>query len=177
MPDLARVIAGMARQIEELRRRDRGRSREGTVVEADAATGRFRVDVGREGSPFLTGWLPAEALSAGTLAIQAEPVVGQRVRVTSENGDLTDGVIALSSFGDGAGRPGGPGGQLRIVVGGTTITATAAGLTLSSGGASVTIGPSGVAVEGPALTHGGTNVGRTHTHTHADPAGTTSAPS
>jgi phage baseplate assembly protein gpV len=177
MPDLARVIAGMAREIEELRRRDRGRSREGTVVEADPGRGLFRVDVGREGHPFVTGWIPAEALSAGALAIQAEPVMGQRVRVTSESGDLTDAVIGLSAFGGDVARPGGPGGDLRVRLGAAEFTVTGSSIVLRVGGTSLTLSAAGLAAAGPALTHGGTNVGRTHTHTHGDPAGTTAPPS
>ena len=177
MDDVARVIARMARDMAELRRRARGRSREGRIVEADAGAGLYRVDVGREGHPFLTPWIGAEALSSGAVALEAGLTVGQRVRVTSESGDLSDAVVGLSSFSDDAPRPGAPGGELRMVLGGTTLTATADGLTLSSGGASLVVTPGGVAVAGPALTHDGTDVGKTHTHAHGDPAGTTQPPS
>lgn len=183
MADLARVIAAQARKIEELNRRARGRSREGVVVESDAANGLFRVDLGAGGRPFLTPWIPAEALSAGTLAIQAEPVVGQHVRVTSESGDLTDAVVALSSFDASTARPHDKGGELKVVVGGTVITGTADDLTLESNGGKIVISADGiaitgaVAITGSGVTHDGVNIGKTHRHTHGDPAGTTSNPS
>ncbi len=176
MADLARHFAAMARQMEEMSRRQRGRSREGQVVEVDEANGLFRVDVGREGSPFLTPWIPAEAASSGELSIQADPVVGQFVRVISENGDLTDAVVGLSSYSGDAARPGESGGVFRIKVGDASIIASGSEILLSVGGASLRLTSSGAAFVGSGLTHGGTNVGRTHTHPHGDPAGNTGSP-
>lgn len=168
MADLARIVAAQARQIEELRRRARGRSREGIVTQADPAKGLVRVDVGTPGRPFVTGWIPAEALSTGDLAIQADPVVGQHVRVVSESGDLTDAVVALSSFSASAPRPAARGGELHLRLGSTRITATADGVTLESHGTRLVVSASGVAITGPTVTHGGTNIGRTHTHGGVD---------
>ncbi|EYD71808.1 phage baseplate assembly protein V [Limimaricola hongkongensis] len=178
MSDLSSVITRLARQIEDQNRRARGRSREGKVVAVDEAKGLYRVQIGREGSGLISPWMPVEALSSGTLSIQAEPVMGQLVKVTSESGDMTDAVIALSSFGAGNTRPHDKAGELKVSIDGkTTIIGTADDLKFASNGSSITISAAGIAATGPALTHDGVNIGKTHTHTHGGSAGTTSAPS
>ena len=143
--DLAGMIAHLAREIDELKRRNRGRVREGKVVAANEADGRYRVDLG---DGFLTDWLPVEALSSGALRIQGEPVVGQTVTVRSESGDMADAVIALSRFSDAHARPHNKGGELVIDVGGTRITATATKLRLASNGSSIELDAAGVRVVG-----------------------------
>lgn len=143
--DLAGMFAHLAREIDELKRRNRGRAREGRVSAVNYADGLYRVDLG-EG--FLSPWLPVEALSSGALRIQGEPVVGQTVTVRSESGDLTDAVIALSSFNGAHARPHNKGGELVIDVGGTRITATATKLTLASNGSSIEIDAAGIRAVG-----------------------------
>lgn len=164
MSDLAKIIARQAREIEQLKRRERGRVREGRVVEVDEATGRYRVDVGREGSQLLTPWIPAETISSGALKMQAEPTVGQHVRVTTENGDLSDAVISASGFDDGDPRPHGAAGEFAATVGATSILWTADSATLTVGGASLVITAGAVDIISGALTHNGTNVGDSHVH-------------
>ncbi|SHE79132.1 Phage P2 baseplate assembly protein gpV [Loktanella atrilutea] len=173
MNDLPGIIAKLARDIAELQRQARGRSREGRIVEADPATGRYRVAIGRDG--FVSPWIGVESLSSGDLKIQAEPVVGQKVKVTSESGDLTDAVIALSSFADGE-RPHNQAGEFRLTLGGSDLLITAEAVSLTQGAASITISGGAVFITGTSLTHNGTNVGDTHTHPHGDPAGITGAP-
>ncbi|WP_375261853.1 hypothetical protein [Palleronia sp.] len=169
-------IAHLGRELAEVKRRERGRSREGTISAADPATGRYRVDFG---GGFTGPWMQAEALSSGDLKIQGEPVVGQRVKVTSESGDLTDGVIALSSFTDASGRPKAANGELVITLAGHRLELTGAGFAFT-GPVSIT-GP--VTIEGDfaasdgAFTHNGTNVGDDHKHEDTQPGiGTTVQP-
>lgn len=177
MPRLGDTITGLAREIQDLRRRASGRIREGKVAALNPGSGLYRVDIGHGATPFLTDWIPVESLSSGELAIQAEPTMGQLVQVRSESGDLTDAVIALSSFDDSHPRPHGAAGEMRVKVGQADLLVAAGGLTLTVGGVSMLINDSGVAITGGIVTHNGTNVGDTHTHSHGDPAGTTSPPS
>lgn len=143
--DIAGMFAHLAREIDELKRRNRGRVREGKVSAVNYAAGLYRVDLG---DGFKSPWLPVEALASGALRIQAEPVIGQTVTVRSESGDITDAVIALSSFSDANARPHDKGGELVIDVGGTRITATASSLTLASNGSSIVLDAAGIRAVG-----------------------------
>lgn len=166
--DLPRIIGDLARRVAELERRDRNRSREGVVAEIDEAAGLARVRFnGDDGEPFLGPWMRTQALASGGVNIQAEPVVGQPVRVESQSGDLADGLISLSSFSDDNPRPHDKAGELAITKGGNALRITGAGVEIT--------GP--LTITGPSVTHNGVNIGDTHTHTHGDPAGTTSPPS
>lgn len=139
--DIAGIIAYLAREVEELKRRQRGRVREGKVTAVNPANGRYRVNLG---VGFDTPWLPVEALSSGALRIQGEPVVGQTVTVRSESGDLTDAVISLSSFDETHPRPHDKAGEMVIDVGGTRITVTADRLTLASNGSAIELDAAGI---------------------------------
>lgn len=117
--DLPGMVAWLVREVAEMQRRERNRSREGYVVEEKPAEGlykvRFREPEGNSPA-YDSGWLKVEALSTGQVKIQGEPVVGQPVIVKSENGDLTDAVISLSSFNDENARPHDKNGELKISV-------------------------------------------------------------
>jgi len=119
--DLPGMVAWLARETAEMRRRDRNRRREGRIVEAKPAEGLYKVRF-REASgdePAFDGpWLKVRALSSGGLKIQAEPTVGQWVTVISESGELTDGVIDLSAYFSENDRPHDKNGELVITVGG-----------------------------------------------------------
>lgn len=143
--DIGGMFAHLSREIDDLKRRNRGRVREGKVSAVNYGAGLYRVDLG---GGFMSPWLPVEALSSGDLRIQGEPVVGQTVTVRSESGDLTDAVIALSSFSGANVRPHDKGGELVIDVGGTRITATATKLTLASNGSSIELDAAGIRAVG-----------------------------
>ena len=163
MADLPRILSDMTRRIAELERRSRGQGMEGRVAEADPAQGLYRVDLG---DGFLTGWIPARSLSTGDLKMQAEPTVGQMVMVRSESGDLTDAAIEASGFsGD---RPHDRNGELYLARGAASLLFAEDRIVLAVGGSSLTITAGGIAISGPAVTHGGTNIGRTHTHGGVD---------
>lgn len=165
-------IALLAREIAELKRREHGRSREGTIVEEDPANGLYRVEFTDGEEPFVGPWMQVEALSSGAMKIQGEPVQGQRVKVTSENGDLTDGVIALSSFSDANSRPKGANGELIITLGENRLELTGGGLSFT--GPVQIDGP--VTINGSSLTHNGKNVGSDHTHKDVTPGPSPTGP-
>ena len=102
-----------------MKRRARNRERKGVVVEVNPNEGLYRVQLREaEGNmaAYLTPWIPVEALSTGHVKIQGEPVIGQPVLVRSESGDMSDAVIALSSFSDANPRPHDKNGELKIDV-------------------------------------------------------------
>lgn len=87
-------IVWLVREVAELKRRARNRKRTGKVDEIDHAKGLARVDFG-EG--FRSGWIPWKEVAAGGIKSHIPPTVGEQVDVVSENGDLTDAVIDMSS--------------------------------------------------------------------------------
>jgi phage baseplate assembly protein gpV len=148
------MIANLHRRLAEVERRLRGRSRDGNVVEANEAEGLYRVEFNENGQRFLSPWMRVQAISAGGIDIQAEPKVGQAVTVTSESGDMADGQISLSSFNDSAPRPHDKAGELKIKKGDVNI--------LVSGNGVEIVGS--LTITGASVTHNGTNIGDTHTH-------------
>jgi len=87
-------IVWLVRKVAEIERRARNRKRTGKVDEIDHAKGLARVDFG-EG--FRSGWIPWKEVAAGGIKSHIPPTVGEQVDVVSENGDLTDAVIDMSS--------------------------------------------------------------------------------
>lgn len=171
--DLPGQVSWLMREIAEMKRRERNRRRTGRVIAAKPEDGLYKVRLREEEGlePYETGWLKAEALAAGGVKIQADPVVGQIVTMTSESGDLTDAVISLSSFNDENTRPHGKNGELMITVsdGAFSLLVEANGdTTLKAGKLSFTAaaiemtGP--VQINGDALRHNAKNVGDTHKH-------------
>ena len=153
--DLPGIIAYLSREVAELKRRERGRSRTGKIVAVDEAKGLYRVrlrDESDDGPAFDSPWLPVEALASGALKIQGEPVMGQTVTITSPSGELTDGVIALSSFNDSDPRPHNKGGELRLTVGGTDWLASADKTILKNGSSSITIEAGEITLATPKFT-------------------------
>lgn len=147
------------RRLAEIERRSRGQAMAGQVTDADPARGLYRVELA---DGFRTGWIPARAASTGALKLQAEPTIGQSVMVRSESGDLTDAVIEGSTFsGD---RPHDQAGELFGSVGAASLLIAADRIVFAVGGSSITITDGGIALAGPAVTHDGTNIGRTHRH-------------
>ena len=145
--DLPGIIAHLVHEVAELKRRDRGRSRTGKIADVDEEKGLYRVklrDGGEDGNDFLSPWLPVEALASGALKIQGEPVMDRTVTINSPSGEITDGVIALSSFNDDDPRPHNKGGEFKMTVGGTAILARADDLTLQSNGSVIVMDAAGI---------------------------------
>lgn len=177
MSDLAAHIARLNYRIAELERRDRNRSRIGTVKEVDPVKGQARVELA---NGFMTGWIPWQEQAAGAARTHFPLSTGQQVRVRSQNGDLTDAEIEASLPSDTNARPSQKGDEYVLVeVGNARITVSDGGAT-----ASITVGNSAltvtdgimtleaaeilfkgaVKVEGAFVTHNGANIGDTHIH-------------
>lgn len=120
LPDGMRgQVAWIVREIAEMKRRERNRSRDGKVIEANPEAGLYKVRLrpaDGDTPAYDTGWLRVQAISTGTVKIQGEPVIGQPVRVVTESGDMTDAEIALSSFNEDNARPHDLNGELKISV-------------------------------------------------------------
>jgi Type VI secretion system/phage-baseplate injector OB domain len=96
--DLPSQISWLVAQVGELQRRDRNRVRTGKISEVDLSKGLARVEFEvRDGEPYLSGWLPWKEIAAGGIKSHIPPTVGEQVDVVSESGDLTDGIIDMST--------------------------------------------------------------------------------
>ena len=99
-------IADIYRRLAEAERRSRNRKRTGTVTEVDNAKGLARVEISKtDGTAFVSPWLPWKEIAAGGIKSHIPPTVGEQVDVVSENGDLTDAVIDMSTPSNQNARP------------------------------------------------------------------------
>ena len=177
MSDLTAHFARLNYRIAELERRDRNRSRIGTVKEVDAHKGKARIELA---DGFLTDWIPWQEQAAGAARTHFPLSIGQQVRVRSQNGDLTDAEIEASLPSDTNMRPSQKGdeyvllevGNTRIAVsdGGATASVTVGSSTLTITDGVVTLESAeinlkgAVKIEGASVTHNGKNIGDTHIH-------------
>ena len=91
-------LAWLVRRVAELERRDRNRQRTGKVSEVDLDKGLARVEFEvRDGEPYKSAWIPWKEIAAGGIKTHIPPTVGEQVDVVSENGELTDAVIDMST--------------------------------------------------------------------------------
>lgn len=173
-------IAAIVARLADLERRVAGMMRHGTVAEVDAAQGRVRLDLGPSSGEgrFLSPWVPY-AQVAGALRAHIPPVAGQQLTLMSPSGDLRQAVAIPATWGPDNPSPSGAADANVITFGDVEITLAAGGLSISVDGVSLAITGGGLAVTGGAVTHNGTNIGDTHTHTDTAGlgAGTTSPPS
>lgn len=119
--DLRGQVAWLVQQIGDLKRRDRNRKRTGIISAVDLDKGLARVEFEkRDGKPYLGPWMPWKEIAAGGIKTHIPPTVGEQVDVVSESGDLTDGVIDMSTPSNANPRPhNGP--ELVITKGGSRI--------------------------------------------------------
>ena len=135
--DLPGQVAWLVNEIEELRRRDRNRKRTGEINEIDLEKGLARVVFEeRDGKKYLGPWMPWKEIAAGGIKTHIPPTIGEQVDVVSESGDLTDGVIDMSTPSNQNQRPhNGPEavmamGTTRIVVAEDTVRITSGKIVL-----------------------------------------------
>ena len=163
IPDtLEDQIAWIVRQIGEMQRRDRNRKRTGKVTEVDFDEGLARVEFRKEdGEPYLSPWLPWKEIAAGGIKSHIPPTVGEQVDVVSENGDLTDAQIDMSTPSNENPRPhNGP--EAVVEKGGTRLVIADDKVTLTT---------DHFEINGSSITHNGREIGHTHKHTKTQPGG------
>ena len=105
---IAEIIVNQRHRIEELERRFENRERTGTIHEVNAAEGWARVKLGMDektGKPFLSPKIPWKEPAMGAIKFHTPPAVGEQVKIVSESGDLTDGIIDSSIPSNQNGRP------------------------------------------------------------------------
>jgi len=94
------------------------------------------------------------------------------VKICSESGDLRDATIQNSINSDANARPSGAGDTYVLSsVGDTTIKVTGGGsaAVIAVGGVVLTVSAAGVTIVGGSVTHNGTDIGDTHTHSGIAP--------
>ncbi|MGV8955973.1 MAG: phage baseplate assembly protein V, partial [Cypionkella sp.] len=137
------------------------------IDQIDLSKGLARVDFG---GGFRGPWMPWKEIAAGGIKSHIPPTIGEQVDVVSENGDLTDAVIDMSTPSNANPRPhDGPEavityGGSRLVIGDGTVTITA----------DVVI-DGALRITGAEVTHNGVNIGDTHVHGGVAPGGSTTA--
>jgi hypothetical protein len=90
-------IVELERRVAEQERRNRNRRRTGVVTEIDHEKGLARVKLSDKPKPYITPWMPWQEIAAGGIKTHIPPTVGEQVDVISENGELTDAVIEMST--------------------------------------------------------------------------------
>lgn len=132
MATLPQILADMQRQIAELARRQANTIRSGRVVEVDPASGRVRVDVGDDGAPLLTPFIPWPE-RAGARRSWNPPTVGEVMTVLSPGGEVGETSVATyGGFTTGTPAPSGDGDAAVYAVGGVTITVQGDAVTLAA---------------------------------------------
>lgn len=137
-------IVDLYQRIDEINRRARNRKRKGTIAEVGEGenAGKYRVKLSEQGGkPFLTDWIKGRVLGAGAVKIDVIRRIGEQVDVVSENGDLTDAEIDLSTYSDENARENGDNVPLHIKIGETILALS--GDAITANGSSVIITASG----------------------------------
>lgn len=153
-------IADVYRRLAEVERRNRNRKRTGTIAEVDYPRGLARVELSaQDGRTYLSPWMPWKEVASGGIKSHIPPTIGEQVDIVSESGDLTDAVIDMSVPSSANPRPH-DGPEAVITKGRSRITIADGAVEIV---ADVTI-KGALAIEGPSVTHNGTNIGDTHKH-------------
>lgn len=130
---LSEQVADIYRRLAESERRARNRKRTGKVAEVDTKKGLARVELSsQDGKTFLSGWLPWKEIASGGIKSHIPPTVGEQVDVVSENGDLSDGVIDMSTPSNANPRPH-DGAEAVITKGNSRIVISDDEVTISAG--------------------------------------------
>lgn len=106
-------------RVAELERRQRNRRRKGTIAEIGEGenAGKYRVKLSeQDGAQYLTGWIGTRQIAGGLVKIDTLRSVGEQVDVISENGELTDAEIDMSTYSNANPRAN-PGAPLHIQIG------------------------------------------------------------
>lgn len=191
-----REITELVSRVADLERRLAGGMRHGTVAEVDPAKQRVRLDFGPAhggDGKFLSPWIPYAQFS-GALKVHTPPTVGQQLTAMSPTGDFQQAVAVPLTHSDSNPSPSGAGDEnvmtygnvrmtladdlVRSKIGGLELELTGAAAKITVGGVSFKVSGAGVEITGGTVTHNGTDIGDTHTHTDTPGlgAGTTSPP-
>jgi phage baseplate assembly protein gpV len=172
-------IAELYFQVAEMNRRGRNKARIGKVHEVDPAKGLARVMLREDdgtGNPYLSPWIRVREIAMGNVKAHIFPVVGEQVRVVSENGELSEAEIDQSVPYEDNPRPHDKAGEIRLTVNDESfsllvdesgnITIDAPNFRLTADDIEIN-GP--VQINGPKLNHNAKNVGDDHGHVTAPP--------
>ena len=172
--DLPSQIAALHYRIAEIERRARNARRTGTIAEIGSGenAGKYRVKLSApNGAEYLTPWSQSRTLGAGGVKIDVLYSVGQQVDVTSENGDMTDAMIDMSSYSEANARAN-ANMPLHIKIGDRVFAMSGDGIAIVG---DVVITGTLTVNEGTVINNG-TDIGGTHRHTNVLPGAGLSGP-
>lgn len=169
---LANELAGIRRDIADIRRRSEQTVRHGVVKQVDPAKGLVRliVGAGADGEEKLSPWI-RYSQTAGALKFHSPPSVGQAMTLLSPGGDFQQAVALPTAFSDKNKSPSDKGDEHHMTFGSFGLIIKGDSAVLSVGGVSLTISSGGVDIQGGKLTHDGKNVGSDHKHSDVTPGG------
>lgn len=171
--DFEGQFAWLVRTVAEMQRRDRNRKRTGKVSEVDLKKGLARVEFSEpDGKKFIGPWLPWKEIAAGGIKSHIPPTVGEQVDVLSENGDLTDAIIDMSTPSNENPRPH-DGPEAVLTKGSSRVVIGDSGVTIKTGTLKI---EAAVEITGAGVTHNGHDIGASHKHTEVEPGGALSGP-
>jgi phage baseplate assembly protein V len=196
---LPEQLADVYRRLGEIERRARNRKRTGKVAEVDYKKGLARVEISKpNGKAFIGPWMPWKEVAAGGIKSHIPPTVGEQVDVVSESGDLTDGVIDMSTPSNANPRPhDGPEavvtrGNSRVMISDNSFDFKTDNVNVETGTTNLkspTINIEGnirlkgnlfvegeTSLTGGAISHNGKNIGDTHVHLDVEPGPSHSGP-
>lgn len=174
-------LAALEKIVEDLQRRAENQGRIGIVSEVDAVKGLVRIKHGDNVTP----WIKALQPAAGDVRETRVPTVGeQTMLVNYGGGDSSAHAVALCGLASDAFPPVSDRPELHRRVykdgteqsyddaahalnwknGPTTVKADQSSVEIMCGASGIKIGPGGVQLLGPMVTHGAVNIGDTHTH-------------
>jgi phage baseplate assembly protein gpV len=155
----------LAADVEDLRRRMAGLIRYGVVISVDPAAGKVRLKIGAatEGGDALTASLPYMQ-TAGAVRGHNPPSVGQQMMILSPSGDMRQGVALPLTWSDAIASPGNSLDDHILTFGSVRVSMKVDRLKFTVGGVSLEVTGDGVAITGGSVTHDGTTIDKTHTH-------------
>lgn len=169
---IERHLVNQAIEIRELRRRVLNTMREGKVVEHHDEKRLIKVDVGPQDQPVITPWIEWGE-RAGSVKTFSRPSIGERVLVSSPDGELGTASRAIAGgFSADNENPAGNDGELLMTIGGAEFRFHADGLEIT--GKLEVHGD--VKADGGVFEHEDRNVGEDHKHTEVTTGGAISGP-
>ena len=162
-----------------------GQPRFGTVQSVDTAT--YTAKVMLEPDGILTNWLPIKSLWIGSgWGLVCPPNAGDQVICVPHDGDPDNLVIVGSVYSQQQVPPDGNQGEFWLVhQTGSSVKLTNAGsvdvvgvnmATMTVGGSSLVMTPTGIALTSSVLTHNGVDIGYVHEHGGVTPGGSNTGP-
>lgn len=133
------------------------------AVDLDERKARIVIGKSNDGTEVLGPWVPY-AQTGGDLKIHNPPSIGQLMSMSSEGGDVEQGLLTSMQWTDENGDNHDAGDEHKLTFGEVTVMLTGGGITLTAGGVNFVFDGSGFVQTGGKQEHDGKNTGSDHVH-------------